>query len=152
MGDLSPLRISLEIALISTILTFITGVTMAYRIGRLGRGKNIIDSLLSLPLVLPPTVTGFLLLLLFGKNSPVGRFLAEIGISVIFTFPGAVIAAFVTSFPIMYRTARGAFELVDTELIDAAKTLGYGNRGILFKVVLPLSWPALSSGAVLSFA
>ncbi len=152
MEDLSPLWISLEVALISLIMTFFTGLIAAAFVSGLKKGKNLIDTILSLPLVLPPTVLGFLLLLFFGKNSPLGRLFERVGISFIFTLKGAVLAAFTVSFPIMYRTARGAFEQIDIELIDAARTLGFGRAGILFKVMVPLSWPGLISGAVLAFA
>ena len=120
--------------------------------GRDEAGKFLADALFSLPLVLPPTVIGFFLLILFGKNSALGLFLERLGISVIFTWQGAVIAAAAVSFPVMYRTARGAFEQVDPELIDAAKTLGFGRAGIFFEVWLPLAWPGIAAGTVLAFA
>ena len=150
--DISPLLISLEIAFISTIITFFTGIAAAALITGAKRGRVLFDVLFSLPLVLPPTVVGFLLLILFGRNTPVGSFLTDIGINVIFTRTGAVIAAFVVAFPIVYRTARGAFQQIDMELVDVARTIGIGKKDMLFKVMLPLSWPSLVSGAVLAFA
>ncbi|MCR5108285.1 MAG: molybdate ABC transporter permease subunit [Lachnospiraceae bacterium] len=152
MDDLSPLWISLKVAGVSLFFTFFTGVIAAWAVKGLKKGKNILDAVLSLPLVLPPTVLGFLLLVAFGKNSPLGRLLSDMDISVIFTFKGAVIASFLSSFPVMYKTVRGAFDQVDEELTDAAKTYGYGRAGILFKVMVPISWPGIISGAVLSFA
>ncbi len=150
--DLSPLIISLKVAAVATLFTFFFGVIAARFVTTMKRGKFLLDTVFSLPLVLPPTVIGFFLLIFFGKNSAAGRMLSEAGISVIFTWQGAAIAAFIVSFPVMYRTARGAFEQVDSELIDAAKTLGLGEIGIFFLVWLPLAWPGIAAGGVLAFA
>ena len=150
--DISPLLISLETASVATLITFFLGIGAAALVTGAKRGKSLFDVLFSLPLVLPPTVVGFLLLILFGRNTPVGSFLTDIGINVIFTRTGAVIAAFVVAFPIVYRTARGAFQQIDMELVDVARTIGIGKKDMLFKVMLPLSWPSLVSGAVLAFA
>ena len=110
------------------------------------------DGIFTLPMVLPPTVVGFFLLIIFGKNSILGNFLGKLGISVLFTWQGAVIAAVVVSFPIMYRTARGAFEQVDRNLIHAARTLGMSEWEIFFKVMLPVSWPGVAAATILAFA
>ena len=150
--DLSPLWISLKIALIATGITFLLGLPAAWGITHLGRGKHIVDGILSVPLVLPPTVVGFLLLILFGQSSAFGRFLQSIGINVIFTWQGAVIAAVVVSFPVMYRGMRGAIEQVDENLIHAARTLGMREYTILRRVILPSAWPGVAAAAVLSFA
>ena len=150
--DISPLLISLETASVATLITFFLGIGAAALVTGAKRGKSLFDVLFSLPLVLPPTVVGFLLLILFGRNTPVGSFLTDIGINVIFTRTGAVTAAFVVAFPIVYRTARGAFQQIDMELVDVARTIGIGKKDMLFKVMLPLSWPSLVSGAVLAFA
>ena len=150
--DLSPLWISLKIALTATLITFLTGLAAAWGITYLRRGKHIVDSLLSIPMVLPPTVVGFLLLLLFGRNSAFGRFLDGIGVNLIFTWQGAVIAAVVVSFPVMYRGARGAMEQVDRNLVYAARTLGMREFTILRRVILPSAWPGIAAAAVLSFA
>ena len=150
--DLSPLWISLKIAAVSTIFTFFLGILFARLVFPMKRFRFLIDSLLSLPMVLPPTVTGFFLLIIFGKNSAIGRFLASLGLHVLFTWQGAVIAAVIVSFPIMYITTMGAFQQMDTELIDAARTIGYSERAIFFKVWLPLSWPGIAAGTTLSFA
>ena len=150
--DLSPLYITLKIAVTATAFTFFLGIFFARLVYPLKRCRLLIDGLLSLPLVLPPTVVGFFLLIIFGKNSGTGRFLSSLGINVIFTWQGAVIAAIVVSFPIMYITTLGAFEQMDTELIDAARTLGFSERAIFFKVWIPLSWPGIAAGTTLSFA
>lgn len=150
--DLSPLWISLKIALTATLITFLTGLAAAWGVTYLRRGKHIVDSLLSIPMVLPPTVVGFLLLLLFGRNSAFGRFLDGIGVNLIFTWQGAVIAAVVVSFPVMYRGARGAMEQVDRNLVYAARTLGMREFTILRRVILPSAWPGIAAAAVLSFA
>ncbi|MCR5488323.1 MAG: molybdate ABC transporter permease subunit [Lachnospiraceae bacterium] len=148
----SPLWISIKVAFTATMFTFFFGIIAAKLVAGMKRGKFLADALFSLPLVLPPTVIGFFLLILFGKNSALGLFLERLGISVIFTWQGAVIAAAAVSFPVMYRTARGAFEQVDPELIDAAKTMGFGRAGIFFEVWLPLAWPGIAAGTVLAFA
>jgi len=151
--DMSPLRISLETAFTSTAVTFVLGILAAnwmkeYR----GRMKSLLDGIFNLPLVLPPTVVGFFLLLLFGRNGPVGKILFNIGITVIFSWPATVIAASVVSFPMMYRSARGAFEQIDLNIINAARTLGVPEWKIFLKVVLPLAWPGVAAGTVLAFA
>ena len=150
--DFSPLWISLKIALTATVFTFLVGLPAAWGVTRLKRGRHIVDGILSVPLVLPPTVVGFLLLILFGKNSAFGSWLMSIGINVIFTWQGAVIAAVVVSFPVMYRGIRGALEQVDPDLSSAARTLGMGEFKILIKVLLPMAWPGIAAATVLSFA
>ena len=150
--DISPLFITLKIATVSTVFTFFFGILFARLVYPVKRCRFLIDGILSLPMVLPPTVVGFFLLIIFGKNSATGRILSALGINVIFTWQGAVIAAIVVSFPIMYITTMGAFEQMDTELIDAAKTLGFSDRAIFFKVWIPLSWPGIAAGTTLSFA
>ncbi|MBQ4363282.1 MAG: molybdate ABC transporter permease subunit, partial [Oscillospiraceae bacterium] len=116
------------------------------------RLRFLADGLFTLPLVLPPTVLGFFLLIIFGKNSHVGSFLDSAGVDIVFTWQGAAIAAGVASFPLMYRTARGAFEQVDKELIDAARQIGCSRVQTFFYVWIPLSWPGIASGVTLSFA
>ena len=150
--DLSPLWISLKIALVSTLFTFFLGLPAAWGVTYLRRAKHVVDGLLSIPLVLPPTVVGFLLLILFGQNSPVGQFLENVGIKLIFTWQGAAVASMVISFPVMYRGARGAIEQVDENLIYAARTLGMREFTILRRVLLPAAWPGIAAAAVLSFA
>ena len=152
MIDWSPLWISLKIAAISTFFTFFLGIIAARMVMQLKKLKFIADAVLSLPLVLPPTVLGFFLLIIFGRNSGIGQFLNTIGINIVFTWQGAAIAATVASFPIMYRTVRGAFEQLDTELLDAAREMGCGRIRAFFSIWIPLSWPGIASGLTLSFA
>ncbi len=150
--DLTPLWLSLKIALTATVITFLLGLLAAWGVTYLRRAKHIVDGILSVPLVLPPTVVGFLLLIAFGRNSAFGRFLDSIGLDLVFTWRGAVVAAVVVSFPVMYRGARGAIEQVDEDLISAARTLGMRERTILRKVILPSAWPGIAAATVLSFA
>lgn len=150
--DFSPLWISLKVAVTATIFTFLLGLLAARLVVSMGKIKSFLDGIFSLPMVLPPTVVGFFLLIIFGKNSPVGILLMKAGINVLFTWQGAVIAAVVVSFPIMYRTARGAFEQVDRNLIYAARTLGMSEAEIFFKVMLPVSWPGVAAATILAFA
>ena len=127
--DMSPLWISLKTSLAATILAFILGVTAAKLMsGYQGRLKSVLDGVLILPLVLPPTVVGFLLLVLFGRNGPLGQLLSSLGTTVIFSWSATVIASTVVAFPLMYRTTRGAFEQVDPNMLDAARTMGVPER------------------------
>lgn len=150
--DISPLWISLKVAVFATAFALVFGLFAARLVSRSRRWMFFWDSVFSLPLVLPPTVTGFFLLILFGKNTPVGRFFTSIGVDIIFTIRGAVIAACVVSFPIIYRTVRGAFENVDTELIDVAKLFGCSNLGVFFKVYVPLCWQEITAATIIAFA
>mgnify|MGYP000200495430 CR=1 FL=1 len=152
MLDLSPLWISLKVALPATIFTFVLGICAARTVVKLKHGQAIIDGLFTLPLVLPPTVVGFFLLLAFGKNSLVGQFFSQFGFSFIFSWQGAVIASTVVSFPLMYRSARGAFEQVDPNLAAAARTLGMSEWEIFWKVLFANAVPGILSGGVLAFA
>ncbi|NET58102.1 MAG: molybdate ABC transporter permease subunit [Symploca sp. SIO2E6] len=151
--NLSPLWISLKTATVATILAFFAGIMVAgWMFGYQGKGKGLIDGLFTLPLVLPPTVVGFLLLLLLGKNSPLGQLLYQWGITLIFSWPAAVIAATVVAFPLMYKTVLGAFEQVNRDLINCARTLGASEWRIFWEVLLPLAWPGAISGIILAFA
>ena len=150
--DYSPLWISLETALISTLVTLAIGMTAAALVCRMRRFRGVVDSILSLPLVLPPTVVGFLLLIAFGKNSGFGKFLSGLGVNVVFSITGAVIASIVVSFPVMYRTLRGAFEQVDENLLNAARTLGLSEFKVFVKIMLPEAGPGIVSAVILSFA
>jgi molybdate transport system permease protein len=150
--DFSPFWISLKVAVCATLVTFLLGLPAARLVVSMKRGRSLMDGIFSLPMVLPPTVVGFFLLLIFGNNSPLGKFLGSIGASVIFTWQGAVVAAAVVSFPMMYRTARGAFEQIDKNLIDAARTLGMSETQIFLKIMLPVSWPGVMAGTILAFA
>ncbi len=117
------------------------------------KAKMVLDGILTLPLVLPPTVVGFFLLIVFGVNRPVGRFLLDfLAVKIVFSWEATVIAAVVISFPLMYRSARGAFEQVDNNLILAARTLGMSEKRIFWKIVLPLALPGVAAGTILAFA
>ena len=151
--DFSPLWISAKITLVAGAIVFVLGILCA-RLS-LGAGRRLrwlLDVIFTLPLVLPPTVVGFVLLVLFGKNSALGRFLASIQLSLIFTWQGAVLAAVVVSFPLMYRAAKGALEQVDKSLLWAARTLGMPEWRVFLRVMAPQAWPGIASGAVLAFA
>ncbi len=150
--DLSPLWISLKVALVATIFTFLLGLLAARLVLSLKKFRFLVDGILSLPMVLPPTVVGFFLLIIFGKNSPLGQVLMRLGLNVLFTWPGAVIAAVVVSFPIMYRTARGALEQVDVNLVHAARTLGMNEWEVFTKIMLPVSWPGVAAATILAFS
>lgn len=153
--DLSPLLISLKTAFVAIILTFLLGLFVArWIVGlRSERLKMLLDSLLTLPLVLPPTVIGFLLLLIFGVNRPIGQFLLDfLGVKIVFSWSATVLAAVVISFPLMYRSARGAFEQIDQNLILAARTLGMSERQIFWRITMPLALPGVVSGGILAFA
>jgi molybdate ABC transporter permease protein len=151
--DLSPLWISLRVAAVATLLTFALGVTIAYRtFGYRGRWKPLLDGLCISPLILPPTVVGFLLLQLFGKQGPLGQVLSWFEIDIVFTWIAAAIAATVISFPLMYRTALGAFEQIDGNLLRAARTLGASETHLFWRISLPLALPGILAGATLAFA
>lgn len=155
MIDYSPIWISFKCAAFSIFITFFLGLFVARWMMTL---KNkviqlIFDGIFTLPLVLPPTVMGFFLLLIFGVNQPIGSFFLNVfGVRIAFSFSATVIAAVVISFPIMYRSARGALEQVDTDLVDAARTLGMSETSIFFKVLVPNALPGIISGGILSFA
>ncbi|NJR37848.1 MAG: molybdate ABC transporter permease subunit [Leptolyngbyaceae cyanobacterium CSU_1_4] len=152
-SDLSPLWISLKTALFSTIATFFLGIAAAYwMLNYRGKGKFLIESLLISPLILPPTVVGFLLLLLFGKNGAIGKLLIPLNFSVVFTGYGAIVAAIVVSFPLMYRVALGAFEQVDANFLNVARTLGASEWRIFWRILMPLSLSGIFAGTLLTFA
>lgn len=152
--DWSPLFISLKTGVVSTILAFFMGIGAARLIMRVNStAKAALDGILTLPLVLPPTVAGFFLLLIFSLRRPFGSFLyTNFDIKMVQTWPGCVIAAFVIAFPLMYRNARAAFEQVDVNTIYAGRTLGLPEGTIFWRVVVPIAGPGLASGTVLSFA
>ena len=152
--DWYPLFNSLRIAAISTVVIFFSGIAAAYYIARLPRlAKGALDVVMTLPLVLPPTVVGYLLLRLLGPNRPVGAFLLEqFGVKMVMTWWSAVFATVVVAFPLMYRTARGAFESFDETLADAARTLGRSNSWIFWRVRMPVCRQGILAGTVLAFA
>jgi molybdate transport system permease protein len=151
--DWSPLRISLETSIAATLITLVTGLAAAaWRERRSGPAMAIVDGIFLLPLVLPPTVVGFFLLLLFGRNGPLGQLLLALGTTVVFSWPATVIAAAVVAFPLMYLTARGALEQVDSRYLEAARTLGASEWRVFRAIAFPLAWPGVLAGTILSFA
>lgn len=155
MMDFTPILISLKTASLSILITFFLGLFAAKKVLNLKseKWKMIWDGIFTLPLVLPPTVAGFFLLYIFGVKRPFGNFLLEnFGIKIAFSFLATVLAAVVISFPLMYRSARGAFEQVDHNLIDAGKTLGMSESAIFIRVLMPNAMPGIVSGGILAFA
>ena len=151
--DWSPIRISLETSATATLITLVVGLAAAvWRERRTGPVAVIVDAVFLLPLVLPPTVVGFLLLLLFGRNGPFGKLLLSLGTTVVFSWYATVIAAAVVSFPLMYLTARAALEQVDSRFLEAARTLGASEWRTFREVALPLAWPGILAGTILSFS
>lgn len=150
--DYSPLWVTLKISLAATVIVFVTGLLASWGVTSMRKGRAVIDAVLSLPLVLPPTVVGFLLLICLGSNSPIGKVLDSLGMRVIFTWQGAAVAAAVVSFPVMYRGMRGAFEQIDENVVNAARTLGLSEFTILRKVMIPMALPGITASVVLSFA
>lgn len=151
--DWYPLYNSLRIAAISCVLVFFVGIFAAYYVARLPRAvKGILDVILTLPMVLPPTVVGYFILLVFGAKRPLGIFLAQYGIKFVMTWYGGVLAATVVAFPLMYRTARGAFESFDDTLAYSAQTLGLSNTYIFWRIRMPYCRQGILAGTVLAFA
>ena len=152
--DWSPLFISIKTGIVATIFSFFLGIYAARKVVKTTPGKKaIIDGILTLPMVLPPTVAGFFLLLIFSRRRPFGIFLFEnFGIKVVQTWLGCIIAATVISFPLMYRNARAAMEQIDVNLIYAGRTLDMSDTEIFWKVVIPTAGPGIASGTILTFA
>ena len=152
--DWSPLFISIKTGIVATIFSFFLGIYAARKVVKTTPGKKaIIDGILTLPMVLPPTVAGFFLLLIFSRRRPFGIFLFEnFEIKVVQTWLGCIIAATVISFPLMYRNARAATEQIDVNLIYAGRTLGMSDTEIFWKVVIPTAGPGIASGTILTFA
>jgi len=152
--DWSPLFISIKTGIVATIFSFFLGIYAARKVVKTTPGKKaIIDGILTLPMVLPPTVAGFFLLLIFSRRRPFGIFLFEnFEIKVVQTWLGCIIAATVISFPLMYRNARAAMEQIDVNLIYAGRTLGMSDTEIFWKVVIPTAGPGIASGTILTFA
>src|SRR5580704_1713760 len=151
--DWSPLWISLATSVTATLVTLAAGVTAAaWRVGQRGPAMALVDGMSLLPLVLPPTVVGFFLLVLFGRHGPLGALLLRFGATVVFSWPATVIAAAVVSFPLMYLTARAALQQVDAHLLEAARTLGASEWRLFREITLPLAWPGVLAGTILSFA
>ena len=153
--DLSPIIISLKTAAASIVITFFTGLAAAWFVMQMRNGKLrlVIDALLTLPLVLPPTVAGFFLLLVLGPKRPVGKFFLDLfGVKIVFSWTATVVAAVAISFPLMYRSARAAFESVNPSLLAAARTIGMREWTIFWRVTMPAALPGVCAGGVLAFA
>lgn len=152
--DWSPLFISLKTGIVATVICFFAGIYTARKVMDLKpAARAVADGLLSLPLVLPPTVAGFFLLLIFSKRRPLGMFLWDsFNIKVVQSWLGCIIAASVIAFPLMYRNARAAFDMVDKNLINAGRTLGMSETKIFWRVMLPAAKPGIASGTILTFA
>ena len=153
--DISPIIISMKTATIAILFTFILGLLAArWILYRKSDATRIFwDGIFTMPLVLPPTVAGFFLLVFFGSYGPVGKLFENyLGIKIAFSWGATILAAVVMSFPLMYRSARGALEQIDEDLIFAARTLGMSEWNIFWKVQMPIAWPGVISGAVLAFA
>ena len=151
--DWYPLYNSLRIAAISCVLVFFTGVFAAYYVAKLPRViKGILDVVLTLPMVLPPTVVGYLILLVFGVKRPIGAYLLQYGIKFAMTWYGGILAAASVPFPLMYRTARCAFESFDNTLAYSGQTLGLSNTYIFWRIRMPYCRQGILAGTVLAFA
>jgi len=152
--DWSPLIISLKTGVVATIISFFFGLFAARKVIRLSyRAKAVVDGILTLPMVLPPTVAGFILLLIFSRRRPIGIFLdQQLDIQVVQTWLGCILAATVIAFPLMYRNARAAFEQIDANLVYAGRTLGMSETSIFWRIVVPTAGPGIASGTILTFA
>lgn len=150
---IGPLLLSLKVALLSTLLVATFGTALAFLLAnRHFRGKSLVESLLLLPMVLPPTVTGYYLLILLGRRGLIGKPLYDwTHWNLLFTWQAAVVAASVVSFPIMVRTAQAAIEAVDSEMIDSSTMLGYSQIETAIHVTIPLAWPGILAGIILTF-
>ncbi|MGJ9382839.1 molybdate ABC transporter permease subunit [Salipaludibacillus sp. CF4.18] len=156
MGDINlfPLLLSLRVSITATILAIVIGIPIAYYLHRAnGKMSDFIDTLITLPIVLPPTVLGYYLLVLLGRNSPVGQFLENyLDITIVFTPTGAVIAALVVSIPFMIKSAKTSFASIDQDLIHSAAILGRQRLNIFFTIMVPLAWRGIVAGITLTFA
>jgi len=152
--DWFPLWLSLRVATLATALSLVVGLTAAYVLAKFEfRGKELLDAFITLPIVLPPTVLGYYLLVVLGRNSPIGQTYEDLtGSSLVFTWQGAVIAAFIASVPFLARTARAAIESISPDLEKAARTLGLSEAAIALRITLPLAWKGIVAGTVLSYA
>ena len=152
--DIFPLYLTLKVSVTATFFSVIIGLGLAYLMARRGFwGKGVLDALIMQPLVIPPTVLGYYLLVLLGRSSPFGRFLEDtLGVTLVFTWKGAVIAAFVASLPLFVRPARAAIEGVDRNLENAARLLGKTEWEILKTITIPLAWRGIAAGSVMAFA
>ena len=153
-GALFSMRLSLQVAAVATCFVVLAGTAIAYFLARKDfAGRELLDMVFTLPLVLPPTVTGYYLIVIFGRNGLIGRTIYEwTGFTIMFTWYAAALASFVVALPLMIKTARAAIESVDRSLINAAYTLGHGEASTAFTVIIPLAKRGIIAGTVLSFA
>ena len=153
ISDLIPLYLSLRLALTATFIGMLIGLPIAWFLGNTHwKGREVLDSLISIPMVLPPTVLGYYLLIVLGRNSWIGNLAEKFGIPLVFTTRGAIIAATVVSIPFFIKTARSAIEGISSNLLDAARVLGRTELNIFFSVVIPNAWKGIAAGLVLMFA
>ena len=155
MKDWSPILISMKTASLSILITFFLGLVVAWGLVKIKNDttKIVLDGIFTLPIVLPPTVVGFFLLYIFGVRGPIGSFFINFfAVKIAFSWPATVIAAVVMSFPLMYRSARGAFEQVDSNLLDAGRTLGMTEWKIFWKILFANALPGIISGGILAYA
>lgn len=151
--DFSPAWISIKVTLTATVIIFFLGLITAWLMTNYkGKWKGLLDGIFTLPLVLPPTVAGFAILLMIGNNGPIGNFLEIFGINIIFSWYAAVIAAIVVAFPLMYKTTMGAFEQIDPNILSAARTLGASEAKVFWRVAVPVAWPGIAAATALTFA
>lgn len=150
----APLLLTLKVAGTATLLAFLVGVAAAWLLARMKfPGREIVDAAMTLPMVMPPTVLGYYLIVLLGRHGVFGEWLHEtFGINLMFTWQGAVIAAAIVAFPLVYKGARAAFEEVSPQLENAARVLGVGEWGVFFRVTMPLAWRGILAGTMLAFA
>ncbi|MGJ3242571.1 MAG: molybdate ABC transporter permease subunit [Opitutales bacterium] len=149
---ITPIALSLATATTATLLAFILALYLAWwRVGARGPAWAWVDGLLIVPIALPPTVVGLGLLIVFGRQSPIGGFLEMLGIRLLFSWQATVLAAATVSFPLMYQSIRAAFRAVDSGLADTARLFGYGGHRLLWQIYLPLAWPGVTAGIVLTF-
>ena len=151
--DYRPLLVSMKTAVAAMVFVSIFGILAAWLTFKVSqRTKSLLDAIFTLPMVMPPTVVGFFLLVILGRKTALGAWLIDHNLSLIFSWPATVIAAAVVSFPLMYKTVRGSFEQIDPDLIAAGRILGFSEFKILLRVMTPLTWPSLAAGFVLAFA
>jgi molybdate transport system permease protein len=148
-----PLALTLKVAGFATLLALLTGGLFGFLLARYSFwGRDVLDAICTLPMVMPPTVLGYYLIVLIGRRGWIGGWLHELGIDLIFTWQGAVLASAVVAFPLVFKGARAAFESVDNHLENAARTLGSSEMRIFFRVTLPLAWRGILAGTMLAFA
>ncbi len=150
--DWSPFWISLKVAGFATIFAVVLGILAAWLVNRVDRGKAFLDAIFIIPLILPPTVLGFLILETVSIHSPIGVFLLDIGVKLTMNWKGAVLASTIVAFPLMYRAVRGSLEAFDDNMLNAGRTLGMSERSMFISIIIPNIVPGIVAGTILSFA